>query len=306
MSGKIFISCGQADAEERQIAAEVSALLIKLGFPPPYIAIQAQAIQDINFSIISNLKNSDYYIFIDFAREKIGRRGWFKPLFRGSLFTNQELAIAYVLEYKEVLYLQQEGVNLEGLGKYLLSNAVKFKHKSEVPQIVEQEVKVKGWLPTYSRHLALGMPAHGQVCQYTDHTGTYQEYIWLLEVENLRYDTAAFDTVARVNEITLPSGNKISCPDREFLKWAGKSNAYSATILPRANARFDLFALDQSNTSNLYLHSEQDFTHRTPILSSPGSYILHYQVFSKGFPFLEFDVSVALAQGIEACQAVIL
>ncbi|MDY6856787.1 MAG: hypothetical protein SWO11_19170 [Thermodesulfobacteriota bacterium] len=306
MSGKIFISCGQADAEERQIAAEVSTLLVKQGFPPPYVAIQTQTIQDVNFSIISNLRNSDYYIFIDFAREKIGSLGGSAPLFRGSVFTNQELAIAYVLEFQEVLYLQQEGVNLEGLGKYLLSNAVKFKNKSEVPQIVEQEVKKKNWLPTYSRHLTVGAPTHGQAAQYTDHTGIYGQYIWLLEVQNLRHDTAAFNTVVRVNEITLPGGNRISCPDREFLKWAGKSNAYSATILPRANARFDLFALNQSNTSHLYLHSEQDVTPRKPILNSPGNYILHYQLFSKGFPLLDFNVNVRLAQGIGGCQAVVI
>jgi hypothetical protein len=306
MSGNIFISCGQADAEEGQIASEVSALLVKQGFPEPYVAIQAQTIQDVNFSIINSLKKSDYYIFIDFARERIGSRGWFKPLFRGSLFTNQELAIAYVLEFKEVLYLQQEGVNLEGLGKYLLSNAVKFKNKNEVPRIIEQEVKNKGWLPTYSRHLTLGNPTYGQPCQYTDSTGTYQQYIWLLEVENLRHDTAAFDTLARVNEITLPGGNKISCPDREFLKWAGKREAYSATILPRSNARLDLFALDNANTSHLYLHSERDVIPRNPILNSPGIYTLHYQLFSKGFPLLDFDVSVTLAQSIGGCQASIL
>jgi len=305
MSGKIFVSCGQANDEERRIAAEISALLVKQGFPQPYVAIQAQTIQDINFSIISNLKNSDYYIFIDFAREKIGSQGWFRPLFRGSLFTNQELAIAYILEYKEVLYLQQEGVNLEGIGKYLLSNAVTFKHKYEVLQIIEQEVRKKGWLPTYSRHLTLGTPAYGQACQYTDHTGTYQEYIWLLEVKNLRYDTAAFDTVARLNEITLQNGSKIACPDREFLKWAGRNKAYSATILPRGNARLDLFALDQSNTLHLFLHSEKDVMPRNFILNSPGNYILHYQLFSKGFPPLDFNVRVTLANNIGACQAVI-
>jgi len=227
-------------------------------------------------------------------------------VFRGSLFTNQELAIAYVLEFKEVLYLQQEGVNLEGLGKYLLSNAVKFKQKSEVPQIIEQEVKNKGWLPSYSRHLALNNPTYGSVCEYTDDTGTYRQYIWHLSVENFRSDTAAFDTVARLNEITSPAGNKFSCPDREFLKWASKRNAYSATILPRANARFDLFALDGSNTSHLYLHSEQDVTPRNPILNSQGNYILHYQLFSKGFPLLNFNVGLTLAQTIGGCQAVIL
>jgi hypothetical protein len=69
------------------------------------------------------------------AREQIGTNNG-NPIYRGSLFTNQELAIAYVLEFQEVQYLQQENVKLEGIGKYLLSNAIPFTSKMDVPSIV--------------------------------------------------------------------------------------------------------------------------------------------------------------------------
>lgn len=305
MPGKIFISCGQANDEEKQVAAQVRSWLINQGFQP-YVAIETQSIQDVNSAIIGNLKSSDYYILIDFAREQIRTSKNGIPIFRGSLFTNQELAIAYLLEFQEVLYLQEVNVNLEGIGKYLLSNAIIFKSKADVPSIIKNAIIQRDWLPSYSRHLAVGAPNYAGEWQYTDHAGTYQHHIWHLSISNLRYDIAAFDTVVRVNEIVDSNGNVVQSQDRNFLKWAGKIRAYSATILPRDECKFDLLALDQTNNSLALLHSELDRPPRQPILTSPGSYILRYQVFSKGFPLLEFDVQLTLTGNLNTTQVVIL
>ncbi|MCJ7484240.1 MAG: hypothetical protein MUO31_14900 [Thermodesulfovibrionales bacterium] len=309
MPGKIFISCGQGNNEERQVANQIKIHLISQGYDP-FVAVETQSIQDINTSIIGNLKTSDYYIFIDFARDRIGKKKGKSickdSIFRGSLFTNQELAVAYVLEFKEVLYLQQENVNLEGIGKYLLSNAIQFKSKSDVPSLVEQAIVRKGWNPLYSRHLALGSPNYAGACQYCDHTGTYSDHIWHLPIKNLRYDTAAFDTVVRLNEIVHPNSNVIQSRDRYFLKWVSKINAYSATILPNDECNFDLFALDQLNNSLLRLHSEEDIRPRQPIINVPGNYILRYQIFSKGFPFLKFDIQLNLTGNFNTTKIVII
>ncbi|MBL7074260.1 hypothetical protein ISS37_03360 [candidate division KSB1 bacterium] len=228
------------------------------------------------------------------------------PIYRGSLFTNQELAIAYNLQFEEVLYIQQEYVKLEGIGKYLLSNAIRFRSKTDVPDIIENEITQRGWSSTYSRHLVVSNPNNTGAWQYTDHTGTYQHYIWHLTVENLRYDVAAFDTVVRLDKITLPNGNKVVSRDRNFLKWAGKIRAYSATILPRDGGIFDLFALDQTNNSQVYLHSEEDRPPRQSIINSTGNYILHYQIFSKGFPLLEFNIELKLTGNVNTTQAILI
>ncbi len=304
MPGKIFISCGQGSDEERQVAAQVKTWLNNNGYNP-YVAVETQSIQDVNTSIISNLKTSDYYIFIDFAREQIGTNNG-NPIFRGSLFTNQELAIAYVLEFQEVLYLQQENVKLEGIGKYLLSNAIPFTSKIDVPSIVEDVIVQKGWNTSYSRHLTLGLPRYAGVFQYGDHTGVSTDHIWHLLIKNFRYDIAAFDSVVRLNAIVDPNGNVVQSRDRNFLKWAGKKTAYSATILPRDECNIDLFALDESNNSLLRLHSEEDNPPRQPIITAPGTYILKYQLFSKGFPLLEFDVQLILTGHYSTTQAIIV
>jgi len=136
MPGKIFISCGQDNSTEVWIANKVSDWLKTKGFEP-YIAIETQSIQDVNSGIIGNLKLADYYIFIDFRRETISR---FPREFRGSLFTNQELAIAYTLGFDEVIFIQQSGIKLEGISKYLLSNAIKFNKSDEILNIIQDQV----------------------------------------------------------------------------------------------------------------------------------------------------------------------
>ncbi len=186
MPGRIFISCGQATQSERKVAYDISKWLDSVGYDP-YIAIETQSIQDVNSGIIGNLKSADYYIFIDFRREKICNCP--QKEYRGSLFTNQELAIAYFLGFDRALFIQQSKIRLEGIAKYILGNAKRFDDIDEVIEIVKQEFGQRKWSPDYSRHLVpnqvniLSTPL-----QYRDHTGTYNQYICHVEVENRRRD----------------------------------------------------------------------------------------------------------------------
>src|SRR5438132_10277879 len=134
MSAKIFISCGQKLDEERHATAELSNALTAEGFEV-YVAIAAQSIEDVNSGIIGQLRRSDYYIFIDFAREDL------HGCSRGSLFTNQELAIAYILGFEHVIFFQQNAVCLEGLLKYMGSNATRFEEPADVPDLVIKAVR---------------------------------------------------------------------------------------------------------------------------------------------------------------------
>ena len=78
MPGRVFISCGQATTAERGVASKLSAAFKRRGFTP-YVAIAAQTIEDVNSGIIGRLKTSDYYVFVDFRRDKVrgGYRGSF-------------------------------------------------------------------------------------------------------------------------------------------------------------------------------------------------------------------------------------
>lgn len=131
MPGKVFISCGQANPKEKEVAKKLEDWLRTEGFSP-YVAIRTQSINDVNSGIIGNLKNSDYYIFIDFRREKIS---CFKKIYRGSLFTNQELAIAYYLGFDNAIFFQQTGVKRDGLLNYMISNSTLFNDQSKSCQL---------------------------------------------------------------------------------------------------------------------------------------------------------------------------
>jgi len=295
MPGKVFISCGQATPTEKKVANRIRDWLKRQSFDP-YIAIQTQSIQDVNSGIIGNLRAADYYIFIDFRRERIHEKMCESSQeYRGSLFTNQELAIAYTLGFDQALFLQQTGIRLEGIGRYILSNARRFDNLDEVPKLVREEFKKRGWKPDYSRHLVpTSIHILNRTLQYRDHTGIYNQYICHIEIENRRNDFGAFSTIARLDSIDLPS-NQTIWPDSSYLKWAGQSG-YERTLLPRTLAKFDAFAIeDKPGYDYVYLHSSADVLPRQPILQNQrGQHTLSYQVFAQGFPILEFKVVLNL------------
>lgn len=297
MPGKIFISCGQATADEKKVAADLETWLKGKGFNP-YVAIQTQSLQDVNSDIIENLKLSDYYIFIDFRRDKISKLKFCHAEYRGSLFTNQELAIAYLLEFQHVIYLRENKVRLEGLGQYLLSNAWIFKNKSDVVPLIQEEMNKRTWEKTYSRHFVVSGPIDAGQWPFRDHTGASVRQIWHISVENRRTDLAAFNAVARLDKITVPNGSTGNSRDRSFLKWAGKKEAFHNTILPIDQANFDCLSIDVANPFCVYLHSEEDRHPRQPVISHVGLYILHYELLAIGFPKTNFDIEINLTGNI--------
>jgi len=68
-------------SDEVAIAKAVGARLEKLGFEP-WIAVEEQTLSGIKEHIFEKLRNSEYFIFVDFKREELGTTGEH----RGSLF----------------------------------------------------------------------------------------------------------------------------------------------------------------------------------------------------------------------------
>jgi hypothetical protein len=118
MRSKVFVSCGQRP-DERDVAHALVELLEQRGFHV-YLAVNAQTILEINARIIAELKNSDCYLFVNSCRERIGDK------YRGSLFSHQELAIAYALGFDRVLVVNQRGVLTEGMLRYIGINTEEF------------------------------------------------------------------------------------------------------------------------------------------------------------------------------------
>jgi hypothetical protein len=88
--------------------------------------IEVSTISDLNKRVIAELKSSDYFVFINFAREKIlsGK----KAFRRGSLYTNQELAVAISLDFTDrmMILVNQRGAEKERIFKIMVCNTDEF------------------------------------------------------------------------------------------------------------------------------------------------------------------------------------
>ncbi len=306
MPGKVFISCGQNSSKEKKIADSIKTWLESpQNRYSAYVAIDVQNLFDINDAIVKELVLSDYYIFIDFRREPIGWVWPFKRKYRGSLFTHQELALAYNLEFDHAIFIQEKGIALEGFLKYIQSNSRVFKKHLEILNLIQQEVERKNWSPLYSRHLVVGDIVRKPPIRYGDHTGERLVHIYEVIIKNKRKDKAAVNTLAILKNIEGPNGSSIHL-DTSYLKWAGQIG-YSRTIFPSRDASFCLLQLDYTNLLSVYLQSAADMHPRLPVITGhAGPYKLTYQVFAENFPLLEFTVLLTLTGNLNTTSVVLL
>src|SRR5437773_12304267 len=96
----IFVSCPQANEEERKLASNVRKLLESRGYET-YIAVESQSLRGIVEGIYPQIEKAEYFLSIDLARDKLEKGDC-----RGSCFVNQEIAIASFLD-KQCMILQQ-------------------------------------------------------------------------------------------------------------------------------------------------------------------------------------------------------
>lgn len=298
MAGKVFISCGQASDDERKVASDLNSWFSDEGYNP-YLAIETQSILDLNAGIIDQLKTSDFYLFINFKREKLSDDNG--GLYRGSLFTNQELAISYALRFEKMLMLNQKGVKHEGMHKFMVSNIPEFADPEEVVDEVKKAVQKANWSPTYSRLLVFHNSGWGPSVNYSDHTGQRQIRVFHGHIKNSRMDCGAIDTVARLAFITYPNGNREQSPDRSHLKVSGQPG-YAQTIWPESTGTYDLLSLDMNNQSQIFLNSSHDVNPRHPLISQNGEFFLEYEIFSQGFPPLRFSLRLNVTGGHSTTQ----
>jgi hypothetical protein len=141
LTGKVFISCGQASTEEKEAAEKIRQLLRDEFHLTPYAAYRVQGLNDI-MRITDDLRSSDYYLFIDFKRR--------------SLFTHQELALAQHLGFSEMIALKHdEALPSEGFLRYIHCNPDNFSSTPDLVEKVRTLVKERGWTPNYSRNLVI-------------------------------------------------------------------------------------------------------------------------------------------------------
>jgi hypothetical protein len=307
MPAKVFISCGQANDGETKVVRDVKAWFKSEGFEP-FAASDVGSMLDLNGRVLAELRSADYFLFIDFAREEVSKTTVVRDhtgaisektekFRRGSLYTNQELAAAIVLEFTDSMriLIHQKSAKPEGIFNYMVRNDAEFDTYDEVLPIVQKRVSADGWDKSLSRHLSVDNYRVDPVpVTYRD-----QEKRPLLiahiDVYNSRPDVPASDCAIRLLKIATEGQDARLSPDRERLKVTMRSSAYQQSIWPNSYGTFDLYGIDVDDYPKTYLLSESDVP-RSPILSTREKHLLTYEIFASGFPKVTKEIVVDLTE----------
>lgn len=133
-NARVFISCGQRDDREKTVGKSVEDYFKGKGFET-YFAERVHSSDALTENIFKSLTQSEYFVFIDFRREKINEKG-----FRGALFVNQEIAIATFLKLQGIGFCEK-GTKREGILTYHIYNEFPFEDETEIIEILEEETK---------------------------------------------------------------------------------------------------------------------------------------------------------------------
>jgi hypothetical protein len=322
MRTRVFVSCGQRQ-EEKNITLAIGDLLRRRGFEA-YVAIDAQTILEINRGIIGELRNSDCYLFVNFRRDPVGHE------YPGSLFSNQELAIAYAMGFERILVVNQSGAPREGMLGYIGINTETFEDLNDCCAVVERAIDRSGWAPGYSRRLTAGNLRFGdKLIRYNDLIGRFL----YVDIKNGRPDTAAMEATARLSEFGPKGGPSQPCPIRSPLK-ATARQGFSHTIFPKSHEAFDLLCVGtqinevssnapvvrnvtltiaptlppfrvSSRDVGVYLNSAEDVLGADRLNMIPGVWWLKYEFYAIGFPLLSLQIELAFTN-LDTCTAEII
>ena len=279
---KVFISCGQRKKDdELQTAREIGKRLSELGFEY-YIALEEQTLRGVKDNIFRQLESSEYFIFIDFKREKIGSSSGSKGKteYRGSLFSHQELALASFLDMP-LLAFQEKGVKQEdGIMRYLQANSIQFTDKHLLADVVSAEITKRGWKPSWKNVLLLERNSDQQMDMNRIETivdagvtkmAPIPARFFHINVKNLHPTKTAFNCYVYLeraknllNDIELPLETV------EF-KWAG-------IVMPNAN----IFASSQRAFDAVWFAHNAPDKPRFNTYSDSGRYIPEFRIAGKG------------------------
>ena len=294
LRSRVFISCGQSSPRDVKIAQSIARLFKGRGFDP-YVAKEVQSVFEINSGIIGELKNSDCYLFVNFRRERMRPKE-----FRGSLFSNQEFAIAYALGFDRIIVVNEKGVKSEVMLRYIGCNTETFTSADECLAVVKDALRCSGWKSGYSRRLRaenvrfVGNP-------FRNFVGELMEGRFLsLDIANGRPDLAALETSCRLVGFRADGEQDWVSPSelhRSLLK-ASKRSGFAHTVFPRSSETFNILFMGSVSSpghgcrDGVYLNSALDFVPNQPLPIEPGHWHLLYEFCAIGFPLLRVDVSL--------------
>jgi len=279
----VFISCGQSTEREKKIGFAIDSYFKGRKFKT-YLAERVHSPEALTESIFSSLQKSEYFVFVDFNREKLDSNKS-----RGSLFVNQEIAIATFLKLPG-LGFTEKGVKREGILKYQIFNSFSFEDEAEILNRLPEETK--DWDNESVNELYL---------RYDPETTTRDTTLkgprnapksdWYhIDVWNRNKNKHAFSCNGYITQIkNLDSGQNINLPTNEII-WAGISDI-SVNIMADGKRELDAFYV-RRDYERIYFHQRR-LTTTNPKYHLPdlrkGKYLITYTIISNNFPMVSKD-----------------
>jgi len=267
----VFISCGQRSEEEKQLGLACRDYLKSRNFAT-YLAEEFQSFEALTENIFHHLRNSEYAIFIDCKREEL-RSGEF----RGSIFVNQELAIAAFLPINESRVFHETGVIREGVADHLIAKPIHFSDKQEFLAKLEEETKE--WRSDWGNELFLDF--YRVVPNMGLGDGKFADW-YHLKVFNNHLSRYARNCVAYVSKIlNSDKGQEINVGNFELV-WAG-TELFERHILPKRQAEIDAFLVIRGENVIRFNHRPSTSSEYGMPLLEKGNYFITYLLVSENF-----------------------
>lgn len=284
---KVFLSCGQAKGTDEIGIAEILADEIRnFGFDC-YVAVVDQSLIGLRENIFQHLQSSEYFVFVDFLREKLINRKGEVDFCRGSLFSHQELAIASYLEMP-CLVFQEKGVKpRDGMLSCFHVNPVEFTDRAALPKIVASSVGEKiakyEWSTVWRNGLHLDLPGKFFGDAEAGQGGPLYRFFHIA-LHNLHRSTLALNCYAILKSVELVGGDAQRRADSIEIKWAG-SMLPNVFVSSQSSRRFDALKIAHRNPTKVeFVIPWCDSTEFWPHIEGVGRYRITYSVSSSNFP----------------------
>lgn len=272
LKSRVFISCGQRSDKEKALGSACQHYLEEERGFSTYLAEEVQSLEALTENIFRHLRNSEYAVFIDCAREELS-----PGKFRGSVFVNQELAIAAFLPIQDCRVFHETGVVREGVVEYLIAKPVQFSTEQELIEKLKEETKE--WESGWRNELSLEFLR--VVANVRDQYNNYGDWYHLQVVNNHR-DKYARNCVAYVSNVrNLDQGDEIPMGNFELV-WAG-TGLFERHILPKASAEVDAFFIVRGQDIIRFHHRPSTSSQYGMPPLRKGNYLLTYLIVSENF-----------------------
>lgn len=293
MKARVFISCGQhKNTDEEYSAREVAQILRKRGFDP-YLAITDQTTRGLKENIFGQIKSSDYFLFIDFRRERLPE--YAEAIYRGSLFSHQELAIASYLDLPILAFRQSGVAETEGMIGVLQVNALPFETYSELPALVEKSLSESNWDPTHQNLLML------QTCGYEDAVGPPDQpdnarRYFHIAVQNRNHIAVAKQCSGYITQILNEQTKEPLIYEQAEVKWAGIEFP-TVNLLPQRSRKMDAIVIHKHEPHVGYFRILARSPTFRPQCEGPGNFLIEFSILSENFPpaVARFRLSLGLS-----------